>query len=233
VGDERAGVLPPPGGALAVAHRAGNDLALLAAAETLGVDVIEADLHLCDGRIEVRHLRTAGPLPVLWDRWRVQPAWRPRLRLETLLAAAGRTGDLMLDLKGTDRSLPHRLIEILEAGEHGREAIVCSRNWPLLEPFAETRHRVVCSIGDRRELTRFLAGWAPEAQGVSINHELVTATLAARLRARAPLVMAWTVNAAARMEPLLDWGVNAIISDNLALLTTLMDRQGAGTRATG
>jgi hypothetical protein len=233
VADERAAASPPPGRALAIAHRAGNDLAKLAAAETLGVDVIEADLYLHAGRIEVRHLRTAGPLPVLWERWRVQPGWRPRLRLETLLATAGRTGELMLDLKGSDVSLPHRLLEILDEGEHDRTAIVCSRNWRLLAPFARSRHRVVVSIGDRRELLRFLSGSAPDAHGVSISHDLVTPTLAARLRARVPLVMAWTVNSARRMDELLDWGVNGVISDDLMLLTTLMERQAAERPAVG
>ena len=52
-----------------VAHRAGNDLALLRRAEERGITHVEADLHLFRGRLEVRHLKTVGPLPILWDQW--------------------------------------------------------------------------------------------------------------------------------------------------------------------
>ena len=47
---------------LLIAHRAGNDPAHLRAAEAASADVIEADLHLWRGRLELRHLKTAGPL---------------------------------------------------------------------------------------------------------------------------------------------------------------------------
>ena len=51
-----------------VAHRAGNDLELLRCAARARSRVIEADVHLYAGRLEVRHLKTLGPFPVLWDR---------------------------------------------------------------------------------------------------------------------------------------------------------------------
>ena len=57
---------------LAVAHRAGNSLSGLQRARELGVDVVEADVHLRRGRLEIRHLKTLGPLPWLWDRWESQ-----------------------------------------------------------------------------------------------------------------------------------------------------------------
>ena len=62
---------------------------MLRRAEALEPCLVEADLHLRRGRIEVRHLKTLGPLPLLWDRWRLAPGWRPRLELGALLAAAG------------------------------------------------------------------------------------------------------------------------------------------------
>ena len=52
---------------LAIAHRAGNSLTELRQAAALGVDAIECNVHE-RGRLEVRHLKTAGPLPFLWDR---------------------------------------------------------------------------------------------------------------------------------------------------------------------
>ena len=72
-----------------VAHRAGNDLELLRRAEGVQPRLIEADVHLYRGRLEVRHLKTLGPLPVLWDRWYLASPRTPRLELAGLLAAAG------------------------------------------------------------------------------------------------------------------------------------------------
>jgi glycerophosphoryl diester phosphodiesterase len=72
-----------------VAHRAGNDLELLRRAERVRPRLIEADVHLYRGRLEVRHLKTLGPLPVLWDRWYLAPAGGPRRALAAELAGAG------------------------------------------------------------------------------------------------------------------------------------------------
>jgi hypothetical protein len=72
-------------GPFLVAHRAGNDLARLRHAEDLGIPLIEADVHLFAGRLEVRHLQTVGPLPIFWDRWALAPPWAPRLLLAELL----------------------------------------------------------------------------------------------------------------------------------------------------
>jgi hypothetical protein len=64
------------------------------------VPFVEADLHLYAGRLEIRHLKTLGPLPILWDRWSLAPPWAPRLLLDRLLGAMAPGTHLMLDLKG-------------------------------------------------------------------------------------------------------------------------------------
>ena len=79
-----------------MAHRAGNDLARLREAERLGA-VVEADVRLWRGRLEVRHLKTIGPVPILWDRWELASPFAPRLELHALLAAARPGTQLMLD----------------------------------------------------------------------------------------------------------------------------------------
>ena len=92
-----------------VAHRAGNDLARLRAAEALRVPLIEADVHLFAGRLEVRHLKTLGPFPILWDRWELAPPWAP---LEPAAPAAtiavpggvALAGARTLDAKARDRA---------------------------------------------------------------------------------------------------------------------------------
>ena len=59
---------------LAVAHRSGNTVAGLREALDAGVDLVEADVHAYRGRLEVRHHRSMGGLPFLWDRDGVVPA---------------------------------------------------------------------------------------------------------------------------------------------------------------
>ena len=61
---------------LIVAHRAGNHLDKLAEAFALGVDYAETDVWLHRGRLEVRHEKTLGPLPLLYDRGRLFPGWK-------------------------------------------------------------------------------------------------------------------------------------------------------------
>ncbi len=97
------------------------------------IAVVEADLHLYAGRIEVRHLKTLGPVPVLWDRWTLAAPWAPRLRLDRVLAAMRPGTELMLDLKGRDPRLPALVAAAL--GEHatGARVMVCARHWPLLD----------------------------------------------------------------------------------------------------
>jgi hypothetical protein len=74
-----------------IAHGSGNELGLLRRAEALGLPLVEADVHLHRGRLEVRHRKTAGPLPALWDRGSsrlLSPGAVARLRRLTATIAA-------------------------------------------------------------------------------------------------------------------------------------------------
>jgi glycerophosphoryl diester phosphodiesterase len=204
-----------------VSHRGGNDISSLGAAERLGVRIVEADLHLFRGRIEVRHLKTVGPIPLLWDRWRLESPFRPRLRLEELLERVGPSITLMLDLKGRDPRLSHRVLELLGAAP--RPAIVCSRTWHLLEPFrGEPEVRVLHSVGSRRQLRRLLRRFpARSLQGVSIHAGLLDAAVVTAVRERAEIVFSWPVSTLARARLLAAWGVSGMISDRPQLAREL------------
>ena len=80
--------------AILVAHRAGNDLKRLHEAEALGIAHIEADVRLWRGRLEVRHLKTLGPIPVLWDRWRLAKTSRVTVVEQFALVPGARMRDL-------------------------------------------------------------------------------------------------------------------------------------------
>jgi hypothetical protein len=191
-----------------VAHRAGNDLARLRAAEALELPLVEADVHLFGGRLEVRHRKTVGPIPILWDRWELAPPWAPRLLLEELLEAAPAT-ELMLDLKGHDRRLPGRVLAAIEAAGRPGRLTVCSQDWRLLEPMAGLPEvRIVHSVGNARQLARL-----PESvTGVSIHERLLDAGVVGELRRRAALVLSWPVESVAQARRLAGWGVQGLIS---------------------
>jgi glycerophosphoryl diester phosphodiesterase len=203
-----------------VAHRAGNELARLRRAEALGVALVEADVHLHAGRLEVRHLKTLGPLPILWDRWTVVSARTPRLPLEALLAAAAPGTELMLDVKGHDRRLCSRLAAALpgqRAGAGPWRLTVCSQAWELLEPLAERLPdaRIVHSIGSRRQLTALRRRFAGRRlKGVSIHRKLLDRSVVADLRARADIVMTWPVETPAEARALAAWGVDGVITQS-------------------
>jgi glycerophosphoryl diester phosphodiesterase len=210
-------------GPFLIAHRAGNDLGRLRAARELGVPLIEADLHLFAGRIEVRHLKTLGPVPILWDRWALASPWAPRLLLADLLRAAG-PAPLMLDLKGHDLRLSEGVIAAL--AEHrpaGVRTIVCSQSWKLLEPFESLpRVHVVHSIGSDRQLARLRGRFAARRlDGISIHRKLLDAATVRELRERAALVMSWPVVTADEAELLAGWGVQGLITSRYAELAPL------------
>lgn len=200
---------------LHIAHRAGNDLALLAPALALGADLLEADVHLRRGRLEVRHGKSLGPVPWLWEPWyllRDVP-----LHLHELRAATPPGATVMLDLKGWQPWLG-RLVREAMAG--APPYVVCSRRWTVLEPFADDRHvRVVHSVRTQAELKRLEARLAEHRTwGVSIHRELLTADRVAWLREHAEVVMTWPVDATDVYDDVVALGVNAVISNDLAVL---------------
>ena len=205
---------------LTIAHRAGNELGLLPRAEAVGVDLVETDVWLHRGRLEVRHLKTAGPIPVLWDRWKLAPAWKPRLELAELLGAVRDETTLLLDLKGRDPRLPDILLETL--GRHGgvERHVVCSQTWAFLDTLRRAPGvSTIYSIGNRRQLQ---ALWPRlgrlEQPAVSIHQRLLDPPTIDAFKARSTSIITWPVNDDRCRDELVNWGVDGIISDDLDLL---------------
>jgi glycerophosphoryl diester phosphodiesterase len=210
---------------LAIAHRAGNSLAGLHEANALGVDVIECDVHEHRGRLEVRHLKTAGPLPFLWDRWELASASAPRLGLRELLEADRHGTTFMLDLKGRHTRAARSAARLLHDLGHDRPLLVCGRHWPSVEVLAGLPYvRPVLSARTRTELGQLrsrLAGGDP-VHGVSVHRSLLDEAVVAELRGHVAVVMSWPVNDPATLAGLLAIGVNGIISDEPDLLADLV-----------
>ena len=200
-----------------VAHRAGNDLARLRDAEQLGVDLVEADVRLWRGRLEVRHLKTVGPLPILWDKWRLANPFAPRLELRDLLAEARPETQLLLDLKGRNQRLAELVRDALPSD---RPVTVCARSRRLLAPLAGLAQvRLFQSVGSRRQLRRLLRRQhGPVLDGVSIHERLLDERVVADLRRRGSIVISWPVNSLQRGRELTRLGIHGLISDDPAAL---------------
>jgi hypothetical protein len=209
---------------LAIAHRAGNSLAGLHAANALGVDVIECDVHEHRGRLEVRHLKTAGPLPFLWDRWELASAAAPRLGLHELLTADEHGTTFMLDIKGRRASTARSVASLLHDTGHDRPVLVCGRWWPAVDLLAELPFvQPVLSARKRGELARLrrrLATGGP-VHGVSVHRSLLDADVVAGLHRHVAVVMTWPVNDLATLESTLGIGVTGVISDEAHVLAAL------------
>jgi glycerophosphoryl diester phosphodiesterase len=225
---------------LAIAHRAGNSLADLQRALDLGADVIEADVHSYHGRLEVRHLKTMGPLPLLWDQWELRSARAQRFELEQLLLAAdqhehrlGRAPTFMLDLKGHDPGVGEQVARQLHATAPERPVLVCTRYWPALDPFEHLPWaRTIRSARTRAELARLLARPRPRPRtgdereyGASVHKGLLTPDVVKELHERVQVVMTWPVNDVQALDAVLGYresGTIGVISDELPVLRHLL-----------
>jgi glycerophosphoryl diester phosphodiesterase len=197
-----------------VAHRAGNRLDLLRASEAGGHAFVEADVTLFRGRLEVRHLKSVGPLPLYWDRWSVAAPWRRHLRLEELLAAAAPTTELMIDLKGRNPRLADRVVAAITPYLGNRRLTIAARCWPLLEQFEGLPVRRLHSVGTARQLRALVrASAGTRLDGVTIHERLLDLAAVAELRRIAGVVMTWPVNDADRASELVGLGIDGLISD--------------------
>lgn len=160
-------------------------------------------------------MKTVGPIPFLWDRkpWRIGNPFTGRLTLPELLQALAPEEEPMLDLKGIGGGIAGAVISAVERYLPDRRVTICSRNWRVLPAFSERPWaRVVYSAGNvgqveavHRRLDR--------ADGVSVNHELLSADVVRQFCDHVPLVMSWTVNDPRLWKRLHGWGVNAAITD--------------------
>lgn len=215
-----APLLLPTRRPLTIAHRYGNQLDSLERAEAAGADIVEADIWLYRGQLEVRHTKTLGPVPVLWDRWSLERGNKPRLLLRELLENTAPGTLLMLDIKGRNPEIARRVIEELQRYHPGQPVLVCSQNWDLLEPFRDyPPATIVHSIGNRWQLRRAWPHLKLDSHdAISIQYRLLDRKVVAALQEHVSLVFTWPINSPGRLEQVTRWGVDGVIVDNLDLM---------------
>lgn len=223
--ERTVGAAPYP---FVIAHRWGNSLSALHVAERLSVPAVEADIHLFRGRLEVRHLKTVGPLPVLWDRWELGNPFVPRLLVSELLAAVGPRTHLVLDLKGRNRRLSDVLLRALDPYLSPTHAVtLCARSWPLLELFRSVPGvRGVHSVGSGKDLAQLRSRIAgSRSAGISIHERLLDRRTTQELRGLANMILSWPVNTTERARELIAYGVDGLISDRPGALQSVLGRR--------
>lgn len=205
---------------LVIAHRLGNELDSALRAFEAGVDLIETDIWRYRNRLELRHIKTMGPIPLLWDRWELHPGWGHRFQLADLLRDLPVAARLFLDLKGEDTHLPIQLVETIRTIQPARQIIVCGRNWTQLDPIAnDSDVSVFYSVGSDQELANIwdkLENMPHPA--ISINKRYLTEELVRRLKDQNVTIVTWTVNTFAEARKLHDLGVDGFTTDSPALL---------------
>ncbi|MFF5288867.1 glycerophosphodiester phosphodiesterase [Paractinoplanes globisporus] len=210
---------------LAVAHRAGNTLAGLRAALAAGVDLVEADVHLYRGALEVRHSRAIGP-HLYWDRTTGVTRRRDIVvpELEDVLAVAGDDPRMMLDLKGTSLAVADRVAATLRERRPGVPVAVCTKQWRMLDAFADLDDaRRLYSAANTRQLRRLLAlTRGGRVDGVSIRLRLLTPPVMAELRRATGLILAWSVDTEQELARARQLGVTGVISKNMPMLSRLV-----------
>ena len=210
---------------LLAAHRIETPEAA-AAAQAAGADLLEIDVHLRRGVLEVRHPRRHGP--VLWDREGVRRARGPSGMLGPLLAALPEGAEPMIDLKGGAPVLAREALAAARAAGLGRMTLT-SRRWALLDGLAgEDGVRVAYSAAGRREVARLLGRDAPDGAAACVRSDLLDPRTVADLRRRHPLLMTWDVADRAHAERLVAMGVGGLVLDDLALLAALAGAPRAG-----
>jgi glycerophosphoryl diester phosphodiesterase len=205
----------------------GNTPEAVPTAVAAGADLIEADVHLYRRRLEVRHTKTLGVLPWLWDRWYLIPAAGDRLSLAALVRVIPADTTLMLDLKGWHPWLGRTVATAMEDVAPGRKYAVASRQWSMLTAFESLDHvQIIHSARGPREasgLPRRLARHRTDA--VCMHQQLLThPRWVAQARRLSPVLLTWPVTSHAAAREALARGANGLIVDGVDLLADLSAR---------
>jgi glycerophosphoryl diester phosphodiesterase len=210
---------------LAIAHRSGNSIATAREAAASGFDMIETDVWPFWGKLQVRHAKSIGPIPIYWEKWYIESFFGHQLELHELVQGLPPNTPLFLDLKGTQSKLGQNVVRAVEKIQQDRQIILCGRAWSQLDPVETLRNvHVFYSVGDENQLEQV---WdriaAQQNPAVSINHGLLNEETMARFNQHNTTVIAWTVNDPGTAHALFDLGVDGFTSDNQEMLNRIVE----------
>ena len=199
-----------------VAHNSGDSVDTTFEAIAAGADAIEVDVVSLDGRLYAAH-----DAPVSWfggSLFRGPP-------LEYVWIASAAAPVIKLDLKENTPAFTELLLDFLAARQGQRTVVVVSGDPAVLRRVAADAPTVLrfLSVSGTASYDRIVRD--PELtallDGVSIEHGLVTDERATWLEEHGLLTVVWTVNDLYRVNELVPLGVDAITTDNLAIIALL------------
>lgn len=202
------------------AHRAGNSREAVLAAIEAGADLIETDIWLHRGRLELRHAKRYGCLPLLWEGWSPSPGWLPRYTLRDLLEDVPDDALIFLDFKGRNMALGPMVLKELQEAAPDRTVAICGRNYPQLDTISDDPRIITFySVGTESE-------W-PEAQrhieassqpALSLLADLATPEKLQWMRERNGTTVCWGVHSQDQMERLQEMGVDGFTTESSELM---------------
>lgn len=206
-------------GLLTIAHNSGNSRPATQSAIAYHADAIEIDVLEVGGQLRAAH---TAPTTIVGEYLSQSPS------LASAWANAQPAGTIVLDLKETSPSFRDRLFKFLRSREEsGVEVIITTRSVPVLEAAYERYPAAlrVLSVASQAGLDAAFEspGLGEVIQGVSVRADLLTEENVAALRGREVMVIAWVVNQLPSVRELVEWGVDGVTTDNLALLELVHD----------
>jgi glycerophosphoryl diester phosphodiesterase len=218
-----ANMLDDYGMVFGIAHNSGDTLATTRSALAHGADVIEIDVDMLNGRLISTH---DTPLPRIGGGFFRGPT------LEQAWQASAEADVVQLDLKRSTPAFLALLFAFLDQhqDDNDRMVIVSTRDVPTLYRLRLHAPQVYrfLSIGSQAQLERLEndADLIALTDGVTIRQNLVNEQSMGRLREMNVVVIAWTVNDLVRANELVRFGVDGIVTDNLAIVE-LLGRTGS------
>jgi hypothetical protein len=222
--------LPSYDGTYGIGHNTGDSIDKITAAIEAGAQGIEIDVIAYRGDLYARH-----NLPVtVFGEFGFRP-----VKLEEAWEAAT-TEVVQLDLKDTSVTFLNNLSRFLDRHQEDKRIVLVS-SWDLdvLRSIQESNPWVgrLLSIGSQEQFDSVLVGYDEIQQnrlinGVTIRHDLLDAPTVFWLKERTLLIFAWTVESLSRVNELTLLGIDAVVTDNLAILNLLRASQESELLAT-
>jgi glycerophosphoryl diester phosphodiesterase len=126
----------------------------------------------------------------------------------------------MLDLKGTARGLPDNILASLRRFGEGHPVMVSSRFWAHLPSLREYPDILLFhSVGRPWEMWRVRPLLEQrENDAICVRYQMLSAERVRELKQHVRLVSTWGINDEHRLAQVLEWGVDAVITDEVSIM---------------
>jgi len=204
------------GRTLAVAHNAGDRIGATREALQFGADIIEIDVVAVGGSLYAAH---DIPNPYFGSVTFHGPS------LDSIWKEAVATGIVKFDLKESTPSFVNLVISFAKRHPGDYQLVLASRSGAALQRLRAALPQAILlySVATSDFLSSLMsnAKLLKVIDGVTIQYLLVDQASMKWFKQQKLLVFAWTVNDLADVNALVKLGVNAVTSDNLAIMEIL------------